>query len=121
MDLGHFNEEAAFYVKTLNEESLVIRINGPNFGVFDRTRERKYQEMLQAAGIIDYILGMFKNGVVMRNIPGSNVHEGANLTPEIEAKIARKFANLHANVPVMEEFFIGGPDSNHVLSKFVYF
>ena len=120
------NEKAAFYVKTLNEESVVIKINGSHFGIFDRTRERKYQEMLQTTGIIDYILGIFKNGVVMRNIPGVAMHKwcgykGANLTAEIEAKIARKFASLHANVPVIDELYVGGSDPDHILSKYVHF
>ena len=110
---------AAFYVNTLNDESIVIRLNGPSFGIIDRSRERKYQEMLQAAGIIDYILGSFKNGVVMRNIPGSPLTHRGNLTAEIEEKIARKFSNVHKNVPVIDEYYIGGPDKEHVLSKYV--
>ena len=108
---------AAFYVETMNEESIVIRINGPSFGILDRARERKYQVMLQTAGIIEYVLGVFKNGIVMRNIPGSAITHRGNLTAEIESKIARTLAKLHKNVPVIDQFYIGEAGSDHVLSK----
>lgn len=118
MDIvGHINKMAGFYIDTLNEDAIVIRLNGPSFGVIDRQREMKYQLLLQENNITDYLLGIFKNGIVMQHIAGSALTHLGNLTPEIEEKIARKFSNLHQKVPVIEKFIIGGVDRDHILSK----
>ena len=59
-----------------------------------------------------------KNGViVMRFIPGTALVHAGNLTPEISEKIARKFANLHKNVPIDEKLMIGGSEKEHAMSK----
>ena len=108
---------AAFYIDALNEDAIVIRLNGPSFGVIDRARELRYHQLLQENKITDYLLGDFKNGIVMRHIAGSSITHAGNLTPQVEEKIARKFSNLHQNVPVIDEFIVGGGDRDCILSK----
>jgi len=53
----------------------------------------------------------------MRFIPGTALVHAGNLTPEISEKIARKFANLHKNVPIDEKLMIGGSEKEHAMSK----
>ena len=53
----------AFYVDTLGPDAIVVRLNGPGFGVFDRSREMTYQQLLRDHNIADYLLGVFKNGI----------------------------------------------------------
>ena len=53
----------AFYVDTFGPDTIVIRLNGPSFGVFDRNREMIYQKILRDQNIADYLLGVFKNGI----------------------------------------------------------
>ena len=44
---GHINAMAGFYVAEMGSDSVVIRVNGPSFGLFDRVREMKYQQLCQ--------------------------------------------------------------------------
>jgi len=117
---GHINAIAGFYLDALNEESVIIRVNGISYGNIHRDREMKYHKLLKEAKITDYLLGVFKNGIVMSYIPGKSLTHCDNLTPIIEEKISRKLANLHSRVPVSEDFYYDGvADNDHVLSNYV--
>ena len=62
---------------------------------------------------------MFKNGIVMKFIPGKALTHKCNLTPKIEEMIAQKFALMHSKLPAPEEFIMGGPDKSKIMSKYV--
>jgi len=56
----------------------------------------------------------------MKFVSGNSLTHRANLTTQIEQKIAQKFANLHKKVPILKECYIGEADNEHILSKFVF-
>lgn len=108
---------AIFYVDSLDAESIVIRINKAASGVLDRKREMKYHQLLHDYGLNEHFIAVFKNGIIMRYLSGEALTHRGNLTHKIEEKIARKFANLHSKVPVVNEYYIGESDDDHILSK----
>ena len=108
---------ALFWEDEITPDSIVIRINGPaSFGIIDRKREIFYTKLLTASNCIDYVIGEFKNGIVMRYIDGKPIRRAQNLTDEMEVEIARKMANLHS-LPARLEWQIGGQRVDRIISR----
>jgi len=115
---GYSNLLALFWEDEITPDSIVIRINGPaSFGIIDRKREIFYTKLLTASNCIDYVIGEFKNGIVMRYIDGKPIRNAQNLTDEIEVEIARKMANLH-RLPARLEWQVGGQRVDRIISSY---